>query len=548
MPVIQLAVMSVRENQDAWGDVLVTAKAVTGYMLDHAFGLESAKTSEEIIIEAALWANVNGLGGGFKKADVPSVLHKLAQGVGHAALRFQCCSTRFYVHADFCQRFNEEREAAGATHFPDIPLKSYPKPCVTRGCPYVGVWEPVTTDDLKTTFPEGPKCCGSCTGVHSDGRKMAVAHGMRCGRTPWLGVPNVDEKKTAWLVTTSPAQLNEELQSAFGTARLVENDLRARVSGVSLEWAFQTEQESGKAGKVVHICHVTVTKAEGQGQWYVQMAGPTRSMAKMRATMAFLHCYARLLTLANEGQPIDYMDAWETAYNHLICKGYLVAGMSPVKGPAVEELPIRAMALELANERKAESDESSEDSPDGDDKEVFPVMPQQSQEPPGLKRSPGTPAGVQLTGAASSAAAQVPDIWGDGPIVVAPMDFKATRAMCAVARYATEVYALPIHPTRPGTKIVPVSELRKALSRDERTQGMNLSGLSIDQLLKAFTDEASLEDARKHGDVWRFGRTSLDTSTMYPANERSRSSLQNRGEPCLVVRMKRQAVVPVAAR
>lgn len=550
MPVIQLAEISGEGNQAAWGETLVTAEVVLGYMVEHALGLVHAKTAEQITVGAATWANLR-FAGDFKK-EVPGVLHRLVQGVACAALRMEGCEMHFYVHTDYCQRLHEERKEADAAHFQAMVPKSLPKPCVTRGCPYAGTWEPSMSGAgggrSEAVFPDGPKCCGSCTGVHPRGRSMAVAHGVHCERVPWLGVPVIDTKTSTWLAITSPATLNEVVQKASGTARLVDKELQARVAGVSIEWTVRIEH---KAGAAVNICQLTVTKSEGQGHWRVQMAGPTHAMAKLRATMAFLYCYARLLEVAREGKPADYGDVWVDSFMEL------THAEEPCQKDEAPHDAVQgvAMALELASEREhpdwdPEFDDSSEGSSDSAGAAAAAaaeVVAVKATPPPlgpgGLNQfSPRTPlvkAPPPTPGAALIGAASVPDIWGDGTIVAAPGLLVATRAMCAVARYETKVYALPKQQTHPGTKIVPVNELRNVLGQDPRTRHMSLGVYTDDQLLNAFVAEARLADAQKHGNVWRFGRALLDPSTMCPADQSSRSSLQNRDEPCLVVRMKR---------
>lgn len=573
MTVVQLAETTKEVNQVAWGQLVGTAKAVIGYMIEHALGLVQAKTVEQITVGAAAWAVDNDLAGGYKKTDVPCILHKLTQGVAHAALRMDNGPIRFYVHTDYRQRLDEESEAAEAVHVQAFVSKPPPKPCVTRGCPYAGTWDSSAPADdgckSKATFPEGPKCCGSCTGVLPDGRMMAAAHGCRCERLSWLGVPNIDPNNQTWLAITSPSRLNEELQKAFGTARLVENELPARVSGVSLEWSFEQRSD-------VHICQVSMAKDEGRGQWIVRMSGPTRAVAKLRAQMAFLHCYARLLEVARDGPPVNYTRVWEIAFNELLrAEGSHPAGEGDTCEVLADVLQLAtsmaqqnmALALELAN-KHAESDGDSENASGNDSvAAAMASTPQPQCMPPGLSQGldPGASAVAQdmshltvegasraaahvqtfETGAAAEVApnlreGSIPDIWGAGLIVTVPVPLRATRSMCAVARYETDVCALPYQQTNPATKIVPVSELRIALDQDRRTWGLNLGAFSDDQLLNAFVAEAGQVDARAHGGVRRFGRTTLNSQTMYPADQRSRSSLQHRGEPSLVVRMKRQ--------
>jgi len=148
MPLIQLAEVYKEENRAAWGDLAVVAIAVIEYMLVHARGVTHAKTLEQVVAGSVSWAAERDFSSGFDSAEVPCVLHKLSQGVAHAALRWQGCPIRFYVHHDYRQRLLEEsRDVEGV--FAEVESKHPPKPCVTCCCPYAGTWEPPLEGEAK---------------------------------------------------------------------------------------------------------------------------------------------------------------------------------------------------------------------------------------------------------------------------------------------------------------------------------------------------------------------------------------------------------------
>lgn len=522
MPVIQLAVIS-EESQAAWGEASPTAKVVIGYMAEHALGQVNAKSVDQIGDVAALWANANGIDEGYTKTMVPSVLHKLSQGVAHAALRREGCPRCFYVHDDFRQRLADELRLAGDA---GAVLKPPHRPCVTPGCPYAGTWEPPVEVDSRcppADFPAGAKCCGSCTGVRRDGRPMAAAHGPRCERVPWLGVPDLDTQAPTWLAITSPSQLNDEVNRAYGTARLVQNELPARAAGVSMEFFYRCELHDGVPA---NHCQITMTKSEGMGQWEVCMSGPTRAIARLRAQLAFLHCYKTLLEVAGKGQPVDYIATWLSTAEHLLHVEKIttdwVERAADIWTGAMKSDTAQSAPVSVPREADTQSDGGGATEP--------------GSEPgsPGVIRPP-------VTSGAMPSEVPLPDIWGSGPTTVAHASWTASRAMCAVARHETNVCAYPNQPTSPITKIVAVSELRAALGRGKHTQRMNLGRYTDDELLDGFVAEANAADTNEHGGIRRFSRTTLETTVMHPADENSRSRMQTLGEPCLVVRMSRRS-------
>lgn len=571
MTVVQLAVMDKKENQEAWGDSVATAHAVVGYMNKNAVGLVNAKTGEQIENGAMAWAMGNGLhdhGLGArqpKKAEVPGVLHKLVQGVSHAALRMVNLSTRFYMHVDSEERLREEGVEADKVCGQAVAPKLLHKPCVTCGCPYTGLWDPPVPTEAparsgkkhEVVFPEGPKCCGCCTGLILSGRSMGAAHGKSCERVPWFGLPAINTADTAWLTIVCMSALNEAFQKAQGAARFGEKELQARVTGVTVEWSFSAVQNPRDDNAIAHLCEIVVTKSDGLGQWKVQMAGNSRKNARLRAMMAFLHCYMVTLEIAAKRLPVNYLDIWDESLNALHAKD--PNWPPPMMLDCRTDLKVVAYESEAGTfgavvEPGTESDDDSECSGDGDGAVASAAAPQIGESAAIAQLSSSVGTFTSLTPAeaianpwapmlepaqeAASAAAES-DIWGDHPTVATPVPLKVTRSMCAVARHDVEVYALPIQQTNPGVKIVPVSELRAALWQDKRTRNTDFSVYADGELLDAFVAESNDADTKSHGGVQRFARTTLDTSAMRPADLHSRSSLQNRGEPCLVVRNRR---------
>lgn len=831
----------------------MTAEVIMHWMMEHALGAYSAKTAEEIIYATSNHAAVFRPEGGFRKDQAAAVLHKLCQGVVVSCLRIHSVdgkaqlASRFYVHVDHIDRLDQEMRAAEV--FKTMAGTRLPREiCVTWYCPYAGGWEPSDTGDSVTTFPEGSKCCGSCTGTHLGGRCMTLSHGSRCARAPWLGHPQVPVNPETWLAIDSPSALNDVLQSSWGTARLIEAELRGRVPSVNMVWEHTTSGGTGESMK--HHAKLSIVDSKNRRMWKVCLSGANRKMAKMRSTMAFLQCYSELLKAAMAGEPVNYHHVWVVAHNKLVrfqegketppgddsivwlwcpvCSMWLngaeqlidhedgtkhnkyfgrqglpleqvkcqtginrdqldtmnvsdvdvqepvqketcftqffrkwwkdicdsddfdsaltralaalvpggvradglmkphedvqrltattpsLAAMQAFRSdlnycdwlaqaafhsmrkewrtfgslpashdPSVacnsfsaKSVPITKLGnqappqprgdasttkttdFELAakpccgrgvctlckkrdvyaychkcNELRCceclkPSDDITEGwrceqceaescsrvcaprqaaAPDegalndniinhdtqagksaasltvenqGDSNcDVSIVKDQQTHEdtsgdesssdeaadvelstdsdlvrrpsfPPGLIGVPAVNARNQfgpvssppisrsaaVIGAASHADQSHPDIW-NGAVAPAPVGV-ATRHMCAVARHHTHIYALPKDATFPGTKIVPMSQLRIALYADHRTRSAGIEWLTDEQLLNAFLADATFDDACKHNNVYRFARTRVDPTQMDPVDDRSRLSMLVRGEPCLVVRLK----------
>lgn len=326
---IQCAVIIEDVNKADWGDAHSTARAVVGYMAQDAVGLANAKTTSEIATGATAWVRTADLPErdrtflreNFNCKQVDGVMHKLSQCVSHAALRSTNQTRRFYVHLDAEARLEAERtqyaqaEAEMVTTRQNAVPVEPRKPCVTQGCPYAGGWEP--PEGVPTaTYPEGPKCCGSCTGVRIDGRPMQNSHGDSCHRQAWLGEPNVNTDAPGWFLITDASKLNEVLMSSYGTARLIERELAHRHAGVKLWWDVQEVPASGPTAAYWRA-RLEVTKDQGQGSWTVEMCSKNRSVAKIRAQLAWLHCYKLMLDAAACGSPCDYIDLWVTAAANL---------------------------------------------------------------------------------------------------------------------------------------------------------------------------------------------------------------------------------------
>lgn len=148
--------------------------------------------------------------------------------------------------------------------------------------------------------------------------------------------------------------------------------------------------------------------------------------------------------------------------------------------------------------------------------------------------------------------ASPPSIWANAPAPAGPVNgpvappglnpaviVEATRAMCAAARHDTVVCAYPINQTKPGIKIVPVSELRRVLLNHKDGRRRLVSQMSDTELLDSFVAAATYKDAKGHGGVWRFRHATLDPLTMRPADQRSILSMQILDEPCLAIRLNR---------
>lgn len=343
---------------------------------------------------------------------------------------------------------------------------------------------------------------------------MMLSHGGCCERLPWLGQPNIDTASTTWVDVQSTSQLNELLNDAYGTARLVESELDARTEGVTMQWLHYVKSEAGVS---TLQCQLKVTKSTGDGYWSIQMAGPTRALAKLRAQMALLHCYQVLLKASSSGVPVDYEAVWQEAAQDLASK------FAPLDLPR-EPPSLPAQPAILAAPRVAVVAAT-----------VAPVA-----EPVGSVTSEHFGSSVEATQAYSVGASSV-DMWGPAADTYGnawPVP-RATRAMSAVARYHTNVYACPVTQGWPETKMVPVTALRVALGLHMRSGRRRIHDCTDDQLLDSFVAESRVDDTAAHGGVPRFGRTVLNASTMRPVNEASRPLLTP-GELCLVVRKKRQ--------
>lgn len=514
MSVVQLADLRDESARRAWGDELLTAEAVLGYMSEKAIGVQNAKLADDISEGATLWANMHGPVGSRVAPSVPRVLHCLAQGAACSSLRVVGSSPRFYLHHDYTLRLRVEREAAeNLAASLAGPRVMYP-PCLTAGCPYLGTRDQLPSVD--SVFPRGPKCCGSCTGKRRDGQPMALAHGSCCERQPWLGVPEIDTRSTEWLSLMSASQLNEELNKAKGTVSLVQKDINSRVAGVSIEWATHDRQYS----TTVHYCRATLRKDEGHGQWTVCMSGPTKSIAKLRATMAVLHCYKTLLEAAEKNKPVDYDLEWLAAESELNS----LAETHALKVELTGGLPLvssQQASMSAGATCLRDSSHSEDDASDSSFEHIEIVA-------------------KPLPSATAAAGQPVPNIWAGAPPPPPPPHLNVNRAMCAVARYKVRVFALPHQQTIPATHIVPLSSLREALCRNRQTRMVNWEAYSDEYLADRFAALSTPADTAepRHGGVPRFRRSQVDVSVMRPANPESEASIQRVGEPCLVVRMK----------
>lgn len=324
---VQLADLGQEACREAWGDDFITASAVIHYLRENAVGFANAKTSDVVaagvLASSYFSGSCQGLMLKYYPKKIPSVLHKLSQGVAHGAVRRSGESIRFFLHTDADDRLEEERgldasiaggrASAGTSTTEGVPGLRL-KPCVTDACPFAGTWEPPPDDNDRATFPVGPKCCGSCTGTRKDGRPMQSSHGVRCGRTPWLGIPAIDLKDMDWLGITNTSQLNEELNRAFGTARLVQHDIDDKCEGVVMHTAFPNRVEDGQP---VIVCQLRVVDTNGGNEWVTEMTANSKSLARLRAFMAFLHCYKTLLVKAAEGPPVSYPAVWQATLEEL---------------------------------------------------------------------------------------------------------------------------------------------------------------------------------------------------------------------------------------
>lgn len=554
---IQLAVLSHEENRAAWGPDWSTAAAVVETMNQEARGLDKAKTIQEIADGAEKWVQDMGqrpIAQGFQKKKVPSVLHKLSQGVAHAALRRSGQGLRYYVHADSEKRLAEERDLAGTQS--DMWQHSQQqeqyaaetvslKPCATPGCPYGGAWES-PSGGTGVTYPDGPKCCGCCTGRKESGKPMPVAHGNRCMRDPWLGTPNLAMDKK-WMSVICPSQLNELVHKAYGSARLVQNELDARDAGVTLQWSYPTEWVGGAP---VQMCHLDVVKNDETWQWSVSMSGPTRQTAKLRAQLAFLHAYNALLAAAADGPPVDYPQVWLAATEELAQIEADAAKVRQDKKNAFADKEARtnqpdpwhvafAARAEVQQPQPEPLAPAGDGAPDMWGTALAPAYPGGcfvTTTTPGEIWGPGV---AGLDGVAGQQAGQGSATWNRGVWRPQP-GFVATRPMCAVARYETSVFAWPRTGTKPSTKIVPVSELRAALE-GVRKPTLNLDDIDDEELIRTFLRDLKPRDTKSHGGIPRFARALLDPSTMYPGSPHARSRMLVAGVPCLVVRLKRDA-------
>jgi len=304
MSLTQYAMISKKDNQNAWGETLETARAVLGHLAEECNGVAQAQTADEITKGATQWAIDNGITRDrFFPKMVLGVLYRLAQGVAHALVAYRDSPVRFYVFEDAAQRLADERmqahlaeEAEYAWYGmtcddagPGRPLR----PCVRPGCPYGGGWEPPVGSVVNATFPYGSKCCGSCTGVRDDGGPMALAHGSSCRCVPWLGVPESDTRDLSWLCFKNLSALSEAVNRATGTARLS-----------MLQWTCLSEPQGGS------IIFRSTAVMEGAEAMSLQMSGPTRTIAKMRTKLGFLHLYKTVLEAAESGAPVDYAELW----------------------------------------------------------------------------------------------------------------------------------------------------------------------------------------------------------------------------------------------
>lgn len=299
---------------DGWESKLPTALAVLSYMEEQALGPANARTMLEIREAAQAYMPAPYEPGLFVPGDVPNVVHRISQCVTHAAMRFDGSATCYYqVYPTLtAPQLAGEIEAAKAMRNAVYGGGGDCRPCVTKGCPFAGLWQP-GPDDTDSIFPAGPKCCGSCTGSRKDGRCMDLAHGQRCRQKAWLGVPLDTILNASWLAETSPAMLNEIYQTVKGTTRL-DNKYGAQGMHVVL-----TVQRRGTAC----VCVFALEADEAyQGErhspwlgdiWTVIMDGETLTVAKLRAKLAFLYCYKRLLDVAKLNIPTNYVQAWQDA-------------------------------------------------------------------------------------------------------------------------------------------------------------------------------------------------------------------------------------------
>lgn len=513
MTLVQPSALHERVNQESWGEDVSTAASVVEYMELNAAGVANAKTAKEIEDGATLCAPFNGVAAtthAFNRRRVSAVLHKLSQCASHTVLRRVGATNRFYVHIDAVVRLEDER--ARARGLPDVPNDvgandarrplGRVQPCVTPCCPFIGDWNPTDEQCSSTDFPEGPKCCGSCTGVRRDGRPMKGPHGVRCSRTPWLGVPNSEVDSFAWLHISSVSMLNETVNQMYGSARLVQAELDARLDGMSMQW--EHHDRPGQHG-TISDCILTVSKKSGAGQWAVEASGPTRKHAKLRAILGFLYCYKVLLEEAAGDKPVDYAAVWSEAADEVSGATQVWSAPSTANGSAQ---PVVVAVMRSSGASSTDQEER-----------VAPAAP--AAEVPAVANPRG-------------------NIWASAPPVSVPTQprLKITRAMMAVARHHTPVYAVPNVATQPKTKYVPISALRLAMARISNGNTY-FNRFTDDEILNAFTAESAPADTASHGRVARFARDVLDPTRMRPVDEAAVALMQIAGEPCLVVRMKR---------
>jgi len=375
------------------------------------------------------------------------------------------------------------------------------------------------------TYPAGPKCCGSCTGI-SARRTMNLSHGDQCGRVPWLGLPAIDTTRTDWVNFRDPVPLNETLNRSFGSARLVQTELRFNVDGVHME--VQASCFHMKNGVTRSKCTVVIRKDNGDGEWSITMEGPTRAVAKLRASLGFLHCYKKLLEVAGRGPPVNYVHVWAQESEWL--KGLIDTAAEATADhnwPTLRHIQALDTLGAAGRSTQEEADESEEDA-------VVIAQPASSSTPQDPRVTPDP--NFSLWGVYGPA-------WAASHAIPETVSAETAKIMVAAVRYHAPLYAVPNPRTKPETRIIPISQVRLALAREKRARKHDWSVYDDDALLNLFLADVKASDTAKHGGVKRYSRTTVDPARMYPLNAESDSAMQQRGEPCLVVRVHGQDII-----
>lgn len=305
-------------NQAAWGDQLVTAKAVVSFLAKEAVGTAHAKTVDQITAGAVGVPEARCVG--FDCKQVPQTVHRLVTGVAHAALRREGRVTRYYVYSDYKKRLEDEREAGPFSSEDSNDDEQDPallalKPCATEGCPFS---LPFRAALRSPPIWGSTLCCLSC-GCGMPG--VAMGHGTCALRFPLLGEPKTDVQDLGWLKMTSPSQLNETWQKGTGTMCWSPEELHRRCPGVAMHYNVSSKAlEAVRPGGdpvFVHECQLKVDKGDGFDPWLVTMTGPTHKMAKLRAKLAFLHCYQTILEAARHDVTRNIVHVWACAAKNL---------------------------------------------------------------------------------------------------------------------------------------------------------------------------------------------------------------------------------------